>query len=337
MIPCLLFSIFFLQIPALPVHEDEQTTLASSVLDDLEEDEVEKVIEDVYGRIQIFENQILRDMPEGQSKSNIAYDWFSKYNIFFEMENANISLGTVGIRFQNGTLLSPDFALWTEDRLDGFAVSSHMMQPARVPKLVCEIEWLEEVHQPRKGVDKIVNHYLSAPYSGLPDDHGVSTAVEEAWLLVSRRAGSLPVPDNMRKRSPTPSFLAKIPIPGINYVCDMLVRWVLWSAVSLQETLLPLHQHRWTVIIAIIWILREFVRLWSWLLFPLLRPCLGPPNDPQRPYLVIFQRTRTAEPRQEYYYHFELNHLFIPPRFSILGYAPPVSTNLHMCHFYKNR
>eukprot|EP01036_Dinobryon_divergens_P026990 gene26990-35695_t len=194
-------------VPAMPVQEDEQTTRPSSVLDDLEEDEIEKIIEDVYGRIQIFDNKILRDMPEGQSKSNIAFDWFSNYNIFFEMENANISLGTVGVRFQNGTLLSPDFALWTEERLDGFDVSSHMMQPARAPKLVCEIEWLEEVHQPRKGVDKIVNHYLSGPYSGSPDDHGVPTAVEKAWLLVSRRAGSLPVPDYMRKRSPTPTTI----------------------------------------------------------------------------------------------------------------------------------
>ena len=322
-------------MPALPVVEDEQTTRPSSVLDDLEEDEVEKIIEDVYGRIQIFEKKILRDMPEGQSKSNIAFDWFSKYNIFFEMENANISLGTVGVRFQNGTLLSPDFALWTEERLDGFNVSSHMMQPARAPKLVCEIEWLEEVHQPRKGVDKIVNHYLNAQYIGSPDDHGIPTAVEEAWLMVSRRAGSLPVPDNMQKRSPTPSFLAKIPIPGINYVCDMLVRWILWNAVSLQENL---HHHRWAVIRAVLWIVREFVRLWSWALFPLLPPHLGPPLDPRQPYLVIFQqRTTTADTQPEYYYHFELNHLFLPPRFSVLCYAPPVSTNLHMCHFYKNR
>ena len=320
----------------MPVQEDEQTTRPSSVLDDLEEDEIEKIIEDVYGRIQIFDNKILRDMPEGQSKSNIAFDWFSKYEIFFQIENANISLGTVGVRFQNGTLLSPDFALWTEERLDGFDVSSHMMQPARAPKLVCEIEWLEEVHQPRKGVDKIVNHYLSVLYSGAPDDHGVPTAVEEAWLFVSRRAGSLPVPDYMRKRSPTPSFLSRIPIPVMNYICDMLVRWVLWSAISLQENLLPLYHH-WTVIRAIIWMLREFVRLWSWALFPLIRPCLGPPNDPQQPYLVIFHRTRSAEPQQENYYHFELNHLFLPPRFSTLCYAPPVSTNLHMCHFYKNR
>jgi hypothetical protein len=66
-------------MPAMPVQEDEQTTRPSSVLDDLEEDEIEKIIEDAYGRIQIFDNKILRDMPEGQSKSNIAFDWFSKY------------------------------------------------------------------------------------------------------------------------------------------------------------------------------------------------------------------------------------------------------------------
>ena len=28
---------------------------------------------------------------------------------------------------------------------------------------------------------------------------------------------------------------------------------------------------------------------------------------------------------------------FLPPRFSVLCYAPPVSTNLHMSHFYKAR
>ena len=46
------------------------------------------------------------------------------------------------------------------------------MQVAHVPRLVCEIEWLEEILQPRKGVDKIVNHFLSATYLGLPAPNG---------------------------------------------------------------------------------------------------------------------------------------------------------------------
>eukprot|EP01035_Chromulina_nebulosa_P067014 gene67014-91785_t len=200
-------------MPALPTREDEQTILPCSVLEGLEDDVVDNIIEDTYGRIQIMDGKILRDMPEGQSKANIAFQWFSQYRCCLDLENSNYSLGTVGVRFQNGSLLSPDFAVWTQERLDEVAVASHMMQFAHVPRLVCEIEWSEEIMQPRKGVDKILNHYLDATYLGLPDDARIPTAVEEAWLVVSRRAGSLPVPVEVRKSTPTPSFLAQLPLP----------------------------------------------------------------------------------------------------------------------------
>lgn len=321
-------------MPALPKWEDEQTILPLSIIDGLEDDVVGNIIEDTYGRVQIMDGKILRDMPEGQSKATIAFQWFSQYRCCLDLENANYSLGTVGIRFQNGSLLSPDFAVWTHDRLDGVDVASRMMQVAHVPRLVCEIEWLEEILQPRKGVDKIVNYFLNAAYLGLPDDTGVPTAVEEAWLVVGRRAGSLPVPDEVRKSTPTPSFLAQLPLPVVNSVCDMLAQFLLWTAVGLQESLLRFPRRSSLVTTVIISIVREFVQLCSWILFPVLRPRGDPPVDPRQPYLAIFRR---IEPLHPIYYHFEPNCLFLPPDFSVLRSGPPVSTNLILSHFYKNR
>ena len=59
-------------MPALPTWEDEQTILPCSILDGLDDDVVSNIIEDTYGRIQIMDGKILRDMPEGQSKANIS-------------------------------------------------------------------------------------------------------------------------------------------------------------------------------------------------------------------------------------------------------------------------
>ena len=311
--------------------EDDQTSLSTTVFDGMEEEFIENAIEDTYGKIEIMDRKILRDMPEGQIKSTIMYEWFSNYHSFFQMEDMKASGGTTGIRFQNGTLLSPDFSIWTRERFDGFQVGAHMMQGARSPKLVCELEWLEEIHQPRKGVDKIIHHFFHPAYVGLPDDRGVPTVVEEAWLVVTRRAGSLPVPDEVHMYTPTSSFLARLPIPGVNCLMDMAIRLVLWGAIASQDFLRPISRLS-LVNTIIIWMLREFVRVWLWGLFPLLPARTGPPVDLRQPYLVIYERNH-----QPVYYHFELNHLFLPPRSSLLCYAPPVSTNLHMSHFYKNR
>ena len=318
------------QMPTLPKNEDDRTTLPTSVLEGFSEELIENTIEDVYGKVQIMDQTILRDMPEGQIKSTIIFEWFSEYSCFLKLECAKASCGTVGIRFQNGTLLSPDFAVWTRDRFDGFNVCAHMMQVARSPKLVCELEWLEEIYQPRKGVDKIVNYYLNQEYFGLPDDRGVPTVVEEAWLVVTRRAGSLSVPDEVHMFSPSKSFFAELPIPVLNWVLDFVIQLALWSAVAAQKVFMPMTQFSWVKVV--LWVLREFTRMWSWGLFPLLSARYGPPLDPRQPYIAIYRRGHPPV-----YYHFELNHLFLPPRFSVLCYAPPVSTNLHMSHFYKAR
>ena len=52
------------------------------------------------------------------------------------------------------------------------------------------------------------------------------------------------------------------------------------------------------------WVLREFTRVWSWGLFPLLSARHGPPLDPRQPYIAIYRRGHPPV-----YYHFELNHL----------------------------
>ena len=75
----------------LPTLEDEQTILPCSILDGLEDDIVGNIIEETYGRIQIMDGKILRDMPEGQSKANIAFQWFSQYRCCLDLENANHS------------------------------------------------------------------------------------------------------------------------------------------------------------------------------------------------------------------------------------------------------
>ena len=151
---------------------------------------------------------------------------------------------------------------------------------------------------------------------------------------MSRRAGSLPVPDEVRKSTPTPSFLAQLPLPVVNSVCDMLAQFLLWTAVGLQESLLRFPRRSSLVTTVIISIVREFVQLCSWILFPVLRPRGDPSVDPRQPYLAIFRR---IEPLHPIYYHFEPKCLFLPPDFSVLRSGPPVSTNLILSHFYKNR
>eukprot|EP01035_Chromulina_nebulosa_P026565 gene26565-34790_t len=305
-------------MPSLPKNEDDRTTLPISVLEGFSEELIENAIEDVYGKVQIMDQTILRDMPEGQMKSTIIFEWFSEYSSFLKMECAKASCGTVGIRFQNGTLLSPDFAIWTSDRLDGRHVCAHMMQVARIPNLVCELEWLEEINQPRKGVDKIVNYYLNPEYFGLPDDRGVPTEVEEVWLVVARRAGSLPVvPEEVDKLSPSKSFLAELllPIPVLNWVLDFVIQLALWSAVAAQGIFM-LWMTRCSWIQVVLWMQNSLgCGLGVYFLFF--------PRDLDRLWTRGSHTLQSTEEGTTIH--------------RVLCYAPPVSTNLLISHFYKAR
>ena len=77
---------------------------------------------------------------------------------------------------------------------------------------------------------KIVNHYLDATYLGLPDDTGIPTAVEEAWLVVSRPSrASWNKEEYSNSEFPGTAALA-------NSAFDVLAQFLLWSAVGLQES-----------------------------------------------------------------------------------------------------
>lgn len=305
------------QLLPLPTCQGQTNECPVSVLQGMDDQSKEKSLEGLYGKVEIMDERILRDMPECDMKAGFRETWFRNYSDFFEVEEMNHRAGTIGIKFSNGSLLSPDYAVWTKDRINLIHVAKHMYQTSRIPNLVFECVWRNEVYHRRKGVDKIINYYLSDDYMGAIDDHGEVTLVNEAWLLVVPEETRLQKPSNIKSKSRTPSYLSRISIPILNSALNTFV-CQLFDFVSHPRPPIDDNIIQRLVILFFRWLSRYML-----ILFPILAPKNGPPIDLSIPYLVVYFRNR-GDPL---YYHFEMNHLFVPPLESIMSEAPAVSTN----------
>ena len=274
-------------MPGTPIGEDSRTS--SIIPEDLTNNQLETIVDEIYGKIEIIRPEMFRDMPECRGKgwtapvfSGFWYEWLYQNRIF-------ISCGTVGILHTNNNLLSPDSAAFDMDQrpcnYEEFE-HEHMFQLGPAPNWILEYEWSHEIYQQKKGVDKILNYFFNDNYIG-----SNNTRVEVAWLLVKTQNVHI---EAFTRLNPILSFLhvlTTIPFIGIIilqalYVFDWFGQFI---GINFSGKAYP----------------EEY-----------------PPEDPSIPYLAIyFPNTNPI------YYYLRWNKFFSPPENSFFATAPRFPIN----------
>eukprot|EP01033_Poteriospumella_lacustris_P016450 gene16450-11762_t len=121
------------------------------------DDEIEDFIESHQGKVEILKDVITLDLPEGFHKANIGGEFLVAVSRTVEFFEGNC------------------------DRPYSLRGRNHLYQTAPAPNLVLECEWVEELHRPNKGLDKVQNYYFDDTFTGALDVLGAATVVEEVW------------------------------------------------------------------------------------------------------------------------------------------------------------
>lgn len=173
---------------------------------DADENDIEIALESYIGKAEVIDGTIFGEMPDCDVKARIPFAFYDAFYSVAHDTGADVFPGTIGVTFLNRNTLSPDACIHFPGRINPIEVQEHLRQPGRAPNFVFEFEWLEEVHDPRKGYDKILNYYFSPAYVGINDDAGHVTRVDEAWLLVrSLRKKRYNLPNDERRPSNDPA------------------------------------------------------------------------------------------------------------------------------------
>ncbi len=284
-----------LEGPPTPV--DEYSTTSVPIPPGATLEEIEETVLDVHGKVNIVGNIMTRDMPECSGKAGISVKWGQIYGNFNDANGYYCVGGTGGTTYMDGSMLSPDIALWDfKDLTRKYTIQGgafeHLMQHAPAPNWILEYEWASEVVKEGKGIDKVENLFFTKVGTN-------GTTVNEAWILVKHQdIDPVPEPPPIGYILRSLRWLSDAPFIGF------LLFWpLLWLLDRLSGT------NRYT---------GRTVRR------------NGPPTMQNKPYFIVYFRENPHNPYG--YYWLEWHEKFYPPPGSVYYFAPglPVDTLLKM-------
>ena len=314
-------------LPPFPSSESERTSCPKETLLSLDNETIEKLLEECQGKIQIFENEVTRDPPVCHQKSYIAGKFLSHYTVFTDFMDHRVASGTSATYFRNGWLLAPEMSVWLNEEIPDEYTCQHILsQSGTAPAFVMECEWQDEIYQTRKGHDKIVNYFFAPQCVGaVVGDGNIPTMVREAWLVVIPR--HVVVATHYEELPRLRWFIEWIPI--VSFVIKLLGWCLLVNCVHIQidddslDGKLESHRRK-------VWLwLATCVYWFCYILFDVIEgEDNEPPNPVVLPYIVVYFRNQPYAPK---FYSLRPNAIFLPPMNSLCSCELPLMTNSILC------
>jgi hypothetical protein len=283
----LMISILTMNFDGPSTPRSEYETTACAIPEGATEEDLEATVTAIYGRVNILDNVIYRDLPDCLLKAELSTMWGGIYGLYFRKHRLYCVGASGGARYADGTYLNPDLSVWDHkdaSRRFRHGEAQHLMRRCPAPNWVLEYAWFDDVLKPSRGVDKVVNWYFTKVGTN-------QTTVNEAWLLVKHQDVDAP-------EQP---------------VC---ISWVLRLLRELSDVVVIGTLLFWPLL----WLLDLLTGTNSFTGKTCRRH--APPQDPRIPYIMVY--FREDAPVAYGYYWLHWNEKFYPPPRSLYHGAPPL-------------
>jgi hypothetical protein len=277
--------ILHMSLEGPPTPIDEYTTSTMAIPAWATPEQIEQMLENVDGRVNIVNNTIYREAPECAGKAGLTFLWGQFYGKFMDTQRYRCTGATGGTAYADGSFLNPNISVWDcndVNRLFKGGVHEHLMRQGPAPNWVLEYVWQSEVLKEGKGVDKVESGYFNKFGTN-------NTRVDEAWILVKQQ--DVPI----AQQPPQVCCVLRV----LRHLSDVAIVGflVFWPLLWLLDTITGTNRFTGKAI-------RRN----------------GPPPDRETPYLMVYFRTRQHIPYG--YYWLEWHEKFYAPPASVYYAAP---------------
>jgi hypothetical protein len=280
-----------LLIPPSPIGETD-TTMVSIV--GATDQIIEESVEAIHGRVDIVNGNIIRSLPDCDTKSAVAACFIGEYYRWGKENQIYFVSASTGVRYVNGNFLTANVAARkrSERPLDRVSRGHYHLYHAynTAPNAVMEVVWLSELNQQYKGLAKKDLFFETVAHK--------NTTVDEVWLFVMNIDHYPPAANHFWLFGPF-IFLCGLAWQKNDFPFS-IISWIFRGFLFFLDCLLPFFNFRGIVP-------RRQQR----------------PDDPNVPFLAIYFRQTGLYG----YYHFKRNEIFVPPKNSFFAGASHINVN----------